>query len=88
MVFCMSEPASPLSDKSPEELVLMKRWVETWKRAGPELERIRREELRKVNTFQALSCLMGPVDFTQEPFRPRPSSGLVQQQALFKKRGR
>jgi hypothetical protein len=24
----------------------LKRWAETWKRAGPELERARREELR------------------------------------------
>jgi hypothetical protein len=72
-------------EMSPEELAGLKKWVETWKTTGPILERLRREELRKLDTFQAISNLLGTVDFTQEPFRPQPTSGLVQQQAWFKK---
>jgi len=80
----MSEP-STLSNKSSEELALMKKWVETWKTTGPLLDKIHREELRNLDTFQAISNLLGPIDFTQEPFRPKPTSGLIEQQALFKK---
>lgn len=31
-----------------------RRWVETWRRAGPELERIRNEELRNLDESAAL----------------------------------
>ena len=40
----MSESPSSLSGWTPEQIAQAKRWVETWKQAGPELERIRREE--------------------------------------------
>ncbi len=70
---------------TPDELILAKRWVETWKTTGPILEKIRRDDIRKVDTYQALLSFIGPVDFTEEPFRPRPTSGLVEQQAWFKK---
>jgi hypothetical protein len=69
----------------PEELAQLKKWVETWKTTGPILERIRREELRNLDTFQAISNLLGTIDFTQEPFRPKPTSGLIEQQAWFNK---
>ena len=58
-------------------------WAETWQKAGPELERIRRKEIRETDTFEAVSAFLGPIDFTQEPFSPRPTSGLIEQQALF-----
>ncbi len=32
----------------------MRLWVETWKRAGPELERMKREELRAMSEEEAL----------------------------------
>jgi hypothetical protein len=67
------------------EVVQLGQWVENWKTTGPLLEKIRREEIRKMDTYQTLSNLLGPIDYTQEPFRPGPTSGLVQQQAWFKK---
>jgi hypothetical protein len=76
---------SEKSSMSPEELALGKKWGETWKAAGPILEKIRRDELRKLDTYKTISHLCGPIDFTQEPFRPKPTSGLVEQQARFKK---
>jgi hypothetical protein len=82
----MSDASTTPTKLSPEELVLAKKWVAAWKETGPILERLRREELRKLDTQAALSDLLGPVDFTQEPFRPKPTSGLVQQQAWFMKR--
>ena len=61
---------------------LLRRWVETWKEAGEELERIRRAELQAVDTREAVRHLFEGVDVTR--FGPAPqTSGLVEQQAWF-----
>lgn len=68
---------------SEEEL---KRWAETWKRAGRELERMRREELQRMtdeDVRRAISDLFSgapPPDLESET-----TSGLVEQQRLFAK---
>jgi hypothetical protein len=36
-----------------------RRWAATWKAAGPELERIRREELRRIDPFKTIALLCG-----------------------------
>jgi hypothetical protein len=36
---------------------MMRRWVQTWRKAGPELERIRLRELRDVDTQLAIQQL-------------------------------
>lgn len=56
-----------------------------WDKAGPELERIRRKEIRETDTFEALKAFLGPIDFSKEPFNPRQSSGLLEQQDCFAK---
>ena len=78
----MSFPGK-LSAWSPELIALGKRWVNTWKEAGPELERIRREELRRMDPVLAISLLCGPADYTVPPRAPKPTSGLVEQQRWF-----
>jgi hypothetical protein len=70
---------------SPEELALAKKWAETWKTTGPILEKIRREEIRKVSTVQAMQHLAGAFDSGAYMHPPRKSSGLVEQQAFFQK---
>jgi hypothetical protein len=62
-----------------------KRWVETWKRAGPELERLRREELRQMDPARSIELLCGAADYTVPPRAPKPFSGLVEQQRWFMK---
>jgi hypothetical protein len=60
---------------------LVERWVETWRRAGAELEAIRRVELASVDTREALRQI-----FEGElPILPpsAPTSGLIEQQAWF-----
>ena len=52
----MSEKSSPLDRWTPEQLALAKRWVETWRIAGEELERIRRQELRRSTPIAPFSC--------------------------------
>jgi hypothetical protein len=81
----MANRDSALSDWTPEQLALGKRWVETWRAAGVELERIRRTELRSLDGFLAISLLCGAMDYTQSPRAPRPHSGLVELQRWFMK---
>ncbi len=70
---------------TPEQLAQAKQWVETWKEAGPELERIRRQELRALDGGRAIALLCGPADYWTPPRAPRPYSGLKEQQEWFKK---
>jgi hypothetical protein len=78
-------PSTPSSLRSwtPEQIDRGRAWVAAWRRAGPELERVRREELRALDAYSAIALLMGPTDYTVAPRVPRPMSGLVEQQRLF-----
>jgi hypothetical protein len=76
---------SEQSSMSPEELALTRKWVETWKTTGPILEKIRRDEIRRVSTVTAMQHLAGAFDSGAHMHPPRKSSGLVEQQALFQK---
>jgi hypothetical protein len=76
---------SSLESWTVEQIDAGKKWVEAWKNAGPELERIRREELRNVDTTKAIALLCGPADYNLPPRAPHPTSGLIEQQRWFKK---
>ena len=60
-----------------------RRWVETWKLAGEDLERIHRKEVRELDTYRTIELLCGPADYTQPPRAPKPWSGLVEKQEYF-----
>lgn len=81
----MNEEPSALAGWSSEQVALGKRWVETWKLAGADLERIRRRELLALDTYDTIALLCGPADYTCPPWAPRPNSGLVEQQRVFMK---
>jgi len=81
----MSEDISALSDWTPEQIALGKRWVAAWKSAGVEIDRIRREELRALDTYRAIEKLCYWRDPSQPPRPPRPTSGLVEMQRWFMK---
>ncbi|MFZ4695846.1 MAG: hypothetical protein ACOYMV_12040 [Verrucomicrobiia bacterium] len=70
-------------DAAERELTL--KWIETWRRAGPELERIRREEIRKVETAAAMRALTDAFESALLHSSPSRWSGLVEQQAVFGK---
>jgi hypothetical protein len=76
---------SSLDAWTPAEIEAGRRWVRTWIEAGPRLERIRREELRRLDARRAIELLCGPADYTVAPRAPRPLSGLVEQQRWFMK---
>lgn len=60
---------------------LQRRWVQTWIRAGEELDAIWQRELQSVDTQEAVRQLFGDGAI---PTEPSPTiSGLVEQQRLF-----
>jgi hypothetical protein len=79
-----SEP-SGLSGWTPAQVALGRRWVEAWREAGRAMERLRREELRRLDGQRAIALLCGPADYRIAPRAPRPTSGLVEQQRWFMK---
>jgi len=61
----------------------IKKWVETWKRAGPALERIKNQELREWKYDPAVIDALIEAGLCSTA--PRPMTGLVEQQRLFRK---
>ena len=62
----------------------LKRWAETWERAGRELALIRRRELERMtddDVRRAIADLFSDTVLTELP--PRTTSGLVEQQRWF-----
>jgi hypothetical protein len=64
---------------------MMRRWVQTWKDAAPELEAIRRREIREADNLQVLASLESAFNHAVRSMPPRPSSGMVEMQAWFAK---
>ena len=60
-------------------------WIKCWKQAGPILEQIKNDELRKTSTMEALINISGAYESCRLHFQPRPYSGLVEQQKYFKR---
>jgi hypothetical protein len=84
----MSGDPSNLGNWSPAEVDRGRLWVKAWQEAGQEMERLRREELRRLDGQRAVALLCGPADYRSPPREPRPTSGLVEQQRWFQKSGR
>ena len=81
----MDNDSSSLADWTPEQIAQGRRWVQAWREAGAEMERLRREELRSLDAFLAIAALCGPADYRVPPRAPLPTSGLVEQQRWFMK---
>jgi hypothetical protein len=81
----MSSGTSSLADWTPEQIANGKRWVQAWREAGPVLEQLRRDELRRIDGRKAIALLCGPADYRTAPRAPKPNSGLVEQQRWFMK---
>lgn len=60
-----------------------RRWVQAWKEAGPELERIRAEEIRATDTVRAMEQLDELFTHGALSLPARASSGLLEQQFYF-----
>jgi len=67
-----------------DEKALILRWIETWKRAGPELEAIRRRELARMTDEEARAAAADLLSLPLPSDMPeRRDSGLVEQQRWF-----
>jgi hypothetical protein len=60
---------------------LLRRWVETWRRAGEDLQSLRRAEIESIDTREAVRQIFGSHGLALPT--PPPTSGLVEQQAWF-----
>jgi hypothetical protein len=60
-------------------------YVERWQKAGPELERVRREELRALTEAEGRELFCSVLELASLHRQIRPSSGLVEQQRIFQK---
>ena len=60
-----------------------RRWMEAWKNAGLELERLRREDIRRADTQEFFDVMDGLLDSVLRDRPLRLESGLVEQQRLF-----
>ena len=60
-------------------------WVENWGKVGPKLEEIRRRELRAFRHEDHVEIIDALLDMGVRFGTARTTSGLVQQQRLFRK---
>jgi len=68
-----------------EERETIRRWAETWEDAGPHLELVRRQDIERADTQEALAMLESAFNHATRSLPPRPSSGLVEMQHWFAK---
>ena len=67
---------------------LARRWVRTWQKASRKLAKIRKAELKKLDTKSVQKAMLQLSDALEDAiarFPSRKSSGLVEQQAWFKR---
>ncbi len=60
-------------------------WIEAWRRAGPELEKLRSKEIGAYDTPFYVACMETAFRYSVRNGRVRMTSGLTEQQALFMK---
>jgi hypothetical protein len=80
----MPSRPSVLDAWSPEQVSRGREWVAAWKRAGSALAEVRLRELRNLDTFAAIALLYGADEHSVLRL-PSPTSGLIEQQRLFRK---
>jgi hypothetical protein len=69
---------------NPDEKEQLRQYVERWKRVGPELEEIRRREIREADNVQVLALLESSFNYAIT-LPPRQSSGMVEMQRVLSK---
>jgi hypothetical protein len=63
----------------------LKNWSDTWQRAGVELDKIRRREIRNADTQKAILIMSDAFEAALRTMPRRTTSGLVEQQKLFRR---
>lgn len=68
-----------------EEKQAIRDYAERWRRVAPILEEERRSRIRNMNTMEFIEATSDLYDFCLRTMEPRLTSGLIIQQALFRK---
>ena len=68
-----------------DEREKIERWVKHWEDVGPELELIRKKEIREGNYLEVLESLSGAFAQALHSQPMRTESGMVEMQRLFAK---
>jgi len=71
-----------MTDEEREQIRLR---VAAWKKAAPVLERLRREAIRNTKTEEAIAMFSSAFRAALKSLPPRRTSGLIEQQAIFRK---
>lgn len=74
-----------LAEMTVEEKALAQKCVSAWQRAGPELERMRREDIRHADTARSIPAFDGLFEGAIRDYPAKPTSGLVEQQRCFRR---
>lgn len=70
------------------ERELTKRWVDTWAKAAPELQKVRDADIRAADTASMIETCASLFCDAVKNFPPKPTSGLLEQQRWFMKLAR
>jgi hypothetical protein len=63
----------------------IERWIDDWRRVAPILKQIKEDEIRNADYESQLPILDSMLQWAVDHASPRQSSGLVEQQRIFKK---
>jgi hypothetical protein len=63
----------------------LRAWVRNWQLLGPELDRMRREDIRRANTKESIKLFDLAFKAALRNMPPRTTSGLVEYQRLLRK---
>ena len=75
----------PVAEMTAEERAHAQKCVDAWRRAGPELERMRQDEIRHADTARSIPAFDGLFEGAIRDFPAKPTSGLVEQQRCFRR---
>jgi hypothetical protein len=76
---------SELPDTSPDEMARLREFVDRWKIAGPELQRIRLAKLESLSDEEARRMVLDLLSHWKPSTRDRQGEELVAQQRVFAK---
>jgi hypothetical protein len=62
-----------------------RQFVERWRKAGPELEKVRREELRAIRHAEQATLIDSLLELGLTYSRPSTTSGMVEMQRILSK---
>ncbi len=76
---------TPIPEMTAVEKARARQCVDAWRRAAPELERMRREDIRHADTARSIPAFDGLFESAVRDYPAKPTSGLVEQQRCFQR---